>query len=211
MTALIIIACVLLPVLLILFSNVAFYLTVDSGLTMFVRFWLIKIKLPLKKKKSSEKQQKEKSKGELLKESKKDKNIIAKMIKEKGLRATIGELWQTFKPIILKAISLFKNIKVKKFNLQVITASDDAAKTALEYGGVCALVFPILSFLKSAMHFPNKITKVHIDADYDAEAPTLFLDLKLKVRVIAVVNAAISVVFSLIKTRFLKELNKQKI
>lgn len=208
MTALIIIGSIVGLLLIVLLSHAVVYLTVDSGLRVFVRFWFVKIKLPPEKRKKDKSQEKE---TELLKESKKDKNIIARMLKEKGVRDTVSELWSVFKPILLKAIELFKKIKVKRFDLRVITASDDAAKTALEYGGVCAVVFPVLSFLKSVMNFPDKITNVHIDADYDADKPTLYLDLKLKIRVISIVSAALSVLWTILKSRFKKELSKQTV
>ncbi|MBE6798835.1 MAG: hypothetical protein E7525_03540 [Ruminococcaceae bacterium] len=202
MTALIILGSILGLIVLLLLSHISFYVKVDSGVAMFLRFWFVKFELPPKKRKIKKKQEET---DELLKESQKDKNIITKMIKEKGVRETVLELWSVFKPILLKAIEVFKKIKVKRLKLRVITASDDAAKTALEYGGVCAVVYPVLAFLKSVLQFPDKAADVHIDADYDAAEPTLYLDLKLKIRVITVLRAALSVLWSILRSRFKKE------
>ena len=208
MTALIIIASITALILLILFSHISFYLKVDGKLLMRLGFWCFRFKLPLKKQK--DKTEKDSTKKQL-KSEEKDKIIIAKVIEEKGLKETVSELWELLKPMLLKAVELLKTVKVKRFNLKIVAACDDAAKTALEYGGICSITFPALSFLMSKMRFSERNTKLSVDADFDSSKPILKFDLKIKVRVITVLKAAISLLRSIIKVRFVQHIiNKNK-
>lgn len=209
MTALIIIGAIVGSGLLLLLSHISLYVKIDDGLTAYLRYLVIKVPFPLEKKKAKRRKKTASQSSEMLNESKKDKNIIAKMIKEKGLRTTVSELWDTFKPILIKAISTFKKIKVKRLDLKVTVATDDAAKTALEYGGICTLVFPTLSFLQSQLKFPDRAANVHIGVDYNSNKPTLYLFAKLKIRLITVLCAAISALWTVLKSKFKKELTKK--
>lgn len=209
MTALIIVGSIVASALFLLFSHISLCVKIDEGFTAYLRYLVVKVRLPLEKKKTKRGKRVSSQSSTMLNESKKDKNIIAKMIKEKGLRQTVSELWETFKPIVVKAISTFKKIKVKRLDLKVTVATDDAAKTALEYGGICTAVFPALGFLKTQLKFPDRAANVHIGVDYNSDEPTLYLFAKLKIRLITALCAAMSALWTVFKSKFKKELEKK--
>ena len=66
---------------------------------------------------------------------------------------------------------LIKHIKVERFDLNVTVASGDAATTAIEYGAVCAVAYPIAAFVLNY----NKSLKenININCDYNNQNPQI--------------------------------------
>ena len=69
-------------------------------------------------------------------------------------------------------------IKIRKFVFDLSIATDDAAKTAIEYGEVCCVVYPIISFIEANTNFKLKTNNINIRPDFDSK------DSKFKVSVL---------------------------
>lgn len=125
---------------------------------------------------------KTKSKTKNKKEPKKE-NAVVKWIKttfkEKGLSGLlnafkeIAKLAETFlKPI-------FKHIKIKRLDLNVTVAFDDAADTAVKYGYFCSGIYPALAVLLRIMKYDDY--SVNIAPDFDKKEPEfdVYADLRI--------------------------------
>lgn len=165
MTVLIIIAVIILliAVLLLLPASVSFrfngqaeYKLKYSGITVFDSNRVYKVKS--KKKHTDGDRKKEEKKPE-------EKNAFQKLKEQKGLNGAIKYLCELLQIIIKKTVWLLKKIKFTKLCLDIIVATDNAAKTGIEYGVICTAVYPLLSFLSSAANIKYK--KVNINADFD--------------------------------------------
>lgn len=75
-----------------------------------------------------------------------DENKKTKVIKAKPTLKNIKEFANTAKDIIKQ---LPFRIKVKKLYLKMVVVSDDAAKTAIEYGGICSVVYSMIGFMQN--------------------------------------------------------------
>ena len=60
-----------------------------------------------------------------------------------------GKVITEIKPQLLK-------IKFRKFKLELIVVGEDAAMTAIEYGAVCGIVYPVLSFIDQNLNIELK-------------------------------------------------------
>lgn len=76
---------------------------------------------------------------------------------------------------------LFKKIRVSDLTVDYVVATDDAAKTAIKYGTVCAALYPAIEWLTT--YFTVRVRRVHVEADFSEEADDIFAYGKIKLRV----------------------------
>lgn len=194
MIALYILGAVAFLVFLLLFSSVSVKCRVDDGVKLEIRYLIFKFK-PQKHRKSRKNRAKD-SKKALNKP-----NYIKQLIEENGLLGAIKELTFIVKTVLSRAVDTAHHIRVKRFNMVVTAASDDPAKTAVEYGALCSVVFPALSGFQSMMKFNDRKTEVVVNSDFCATKPTLFIDFKLKIRLFFILKAGLSVIIELVKRK----------
>ncbi len=194
MIALYIIGALVLLILLILFSSVSVYVSNSENLSVKVGFWFLRFKVfPVKDKAKVKKKSKQ--------EEKTKDNAIKRMISEKGVVATVGELAAIGKTILTKAGQAAKHIRVKKLYFLVTAASGDPAKTAVVYGSLCSVVFPALNGFQSLLKFNDRKTKVSVLSDFNSETPIVELDLKIKLRIWFILKAALGVLLQLVRRK----------
>lgn len=77
---------------------------------------------------------------------------------------------------------ILKSMVFEKFNLKIVVGSEEASKTATNYGAVCTAVYPAASAL-IACNEP-KSYDISVFPDFVSEKIKIFLDLKLKTGVL---------------------------
>ena len=156
MIALLIVLGILAGIALLLLSSVSFKICLDGDVQLIIRYLFIKKKVPYKPEKVK-KAEMEDQKGTDRK-PKKSEPYLKKSIREKGIAATVSELSDVLFAILKKLGNIIRHIRVRRFRLNITAAADDPAVTAIEYGSICAVVFPAVSVLKNSMKF-NEIVK----------------------------------------------------
>ncbi len=85
------------------------------------------------------------------------------------------------------ALGLFRQLgkhwKIELLRLRVLVATDDAARTALLYGTVCALVQPVQLLARGAPRVNRKKVLVSVNSDFLADKPELDAELCVSTRV----------------------------
>ena len=87
---------------------------------------------------------------------------------------------------------MIKRFKFRHFCLDLTVASQDSADTAIEYGGICCAVYPVLSLLESTADF--KMKQINIDADFNKTQPEFQISFSVTTRLIYWITAAISAI-----------------
>ena len=200
-------------ILLILVSNIVVEASYDDNFKANIRFWFIKFSVPsdkVKKSPSTKKKVIEETKTE---ENKPKKGYIKKLIEEKGFAAAIGELFSIVKSVLVEFGNLSKHIRISRLNLLVSVASDDPAVTAIEYGTLCSVVFPILRFIEVNTKLNRNKTNVSVVSDFETDKPKFQFNFKIKLRVFFALVFALNVLFKIIKSKMnamqLQNTNKQ--
>lgn len=75
---------------------------------------------------------------------------------------------------------LFKKIRVRDLYIDYVVGTDDAAKTAIKYGTICAAIYPIIEWLTT--YFSVQAREVKIDADFSHETDNVFAYCVVKLR-----------------------------
>ena len=102
---------------------------------------------------------------------------------------------------------LFKKIRFRDIYIDYVVGSDDAAKTALKYGGICAAVYSLIEWMKT--YFSVKIGEVNIEADFGAEKDDIFVFGRMKLRISTALACIIWLGVRVLKT-YLKYNEKPK-
>ena len=115
------------------------------------------IEIPIKKEKKDQQGKKKKS--------------FKNFFKERSLSGKLSTVFNVLNQILNKVKFMLKRSKVEKFELDITVSGDDAAVTAIEYGAVCAVVYPAVSLILNY----NKALKenINIVCDYTNTKPAL--------------------------------------
>lgn len=126
-----------------------------------------------KKKKASKKEEKP--------EQKKEKTPKPPKLPEKP---SVFEIISAFKDLVFGILSRFaRHLKIEELRLRVLVASDDAAKTALEYGGVCTAAGGVRAVAEGAHRVNRKKVCVEVECDFLAETPEIDAEICVSIRI----------------------------
>ena len=194
MTALWIVSAVVAAICLLLIAPLKAEVILKNEISVTVRYLVLKFKFP---NVSSKKGDEAKASKEQNAQKPTQLGYIKNLMEKKGLAGAVYELIDIFHLLLKKFMRLLSHITVKNFNLKICVGSEDAAATALEYGAVCAVVYPTLGLAESLMKFKKQ--KIDISCDYKSENSVLEMNAILKIRLIFLITAGISFVLSYIK------------
>ena len=86
-----------------------------------------------------------------------------KVLKEEGVRAVIEYYLQIGRLLKSAAERLMRAITVDRLYLDILVASGDAAQTAIDYGKVCAVVYPVQALIESKMRVRRRAINISTD------------------------------------------------
>ncbi len=195
MIALYIVLGLFLLVALILLLPITVFLSTEDDFVFTLNYGGIKIVDTRQKEEKTEKSPKQEQESKTSKKQKQNKvkELISEQLKvqkeKRGIKGTIEYYSKILKSVFSKLKFVLKRIKFKLFDLDIAVATDDAAKTAIEYGVVCTAVFPLLSLFAQNTSF--KIKNVNISTDFNKTSYLFKLKLKIKTRLIYAVIASV--------------------
>lgn len=178
---------ILLFILLVLLIPVGIKLKYQNELQLFLYIGFVKLRLIPEKPKKTKKEKAKKKTENKTDEPEKNKNII----KEKGLPWLVSLLKKLAELAggVLK--DFFKHIIIRKLMLSITVASDDAAKTAVNYGYYCSAVYPAVGLIAGAVKC--KKYGVDIKPNFDENAKSnYFVELEAKIRILWILSVLLS-------------------
>lgn len=131
------------------------------------------------------------------KSSGKEDNFFKKTYKQKGLLGSIRYFSEILMLLLKKLWFVVKRLKFTRFKLHITVATDNAASTAIEYGGICSAVYPILASLQTNADFKSK--EINISADFDKTESIVIASISVTTRLIYFLIVAVSAIFEFLK------------
>ena len=163
-----------------------------------VVFWSVTLYPKKDKKQKAKRLKQKKDKGQKEGKNKKEPSTFQKMAEQKGFLGAVQEICSLTGKLVNKTRDVLAHAKLYPFHIRVCVGGQDAAVTAIEYGSVCAVVYPTIGLLSSAVKMPNP--KVSISADYSGVENELFLQGKLSCKVFGLLTA-----LTMVLTQYIKE------
>ncbi len=133
-----------------------------------------------------------------IKQSKPKKDsYLKKTYNEKGFYGTVVYFCKLLMLILKKLQFILKHLKFRHFKLDLTVASSNAADTALQYGGICSAVYPIIAFLQTNVNF--KLKNVNISTDFDKTKPEFKVEFFVITKPIYLLIAVLTALFEFLK------------
>ena len=99
-------------------------------------------------------------------------------------RPALMQVVTAFKELAIGILTRFaRHIRPDEFRLRVLVATDDAAKTAMEYGAVCAAAGAVRAAVEGLRRADPKRINVQVECDFLAEAYEFDAELCVSIRV----------------------------
>ncbi len=190
---------ILLGIFILIFLFLSLPITVKAGYNnhFYIKVqYLFFIITPLKKDKSSNNKKRKKDK---VKPPKKGVSYFSGLFEKQPLPDAISELCGFLHILFEKFAAILKRSTMQSFSLKITEYNEDAAAAAINYGRICAVVYPFLGFLNSLM--PFKSQNVQIFCDYNSGKSSFEFDLKWQLIPILCIGPLISFIFDLIKNK----------
>lgn len=166
-----------------------------------VRYLFFKFQLlPWEKKEKAPKEEQPAEKKEPEEKKPKEKpakqNPLKTFWQNEGVDGVIALIKETARIVSGMFRRIFKHVIIDKLFLQMYIGSGDAAQTAIDYGKVCAEIFPALGTICSIM----KVRKYDVDIspDFLANQNETELHTVITLRPIFVTNAAVVMLVKLL-------------
>lgn len=183
MIALYIIGAILLIIAGILFLPICAVIKFEDKLYAVFKFsgiTLYKFKEESKSEKPETEEKTPKKKPE--KEQKNKLSGFYKDLKNKyGFSGAVKLISGFIKDLLVHIKTLLKHIEFKKIVLDITVAEGDAAKTAIEYGGICAVVYPLLAELGAIANIKYKA--INISSDFNSNESSFGFEATIKTRI----------------------------
>lgn len=161
-------------------------------------------------KKPQKKKQKKPKKGKKQKTEnpkKENKSPFRKFFEQQGISGLIEIVKQLL--ILIKGTFryFFKHFKVHKLVVRITVAEDEASKTAINYGRVSAVVYPLIGQLAYALDFEEY--KVNVLCDFDEGGKSnAYLYMYGSVRIIFLIVLALKAAVRALKTYLKLKFNR---
>jgi hypothetical protein len=190
-----------------LFSSLTITLDYDENLAVKVGWLGLKLNLNKKKQEPKEKEKSRKQKTEK-KTEKKEESALKKRFRENSFSENVRFVISLLRELFPQFKYLLRHTKIRQFKLDLKIVGADAAKTAIEYGGVCSVIYPFLAWADSFLDLSMK--KVDVLADFTGKKSAARLHLKIKIRVIILLISAFKLIKLYLKLTEVNENERKK-
>lgn len=193
MTVLMIAGSVCLLVVILLLFPVSVSAEYGEKLSVKARYFFLQYRfLPRPEKKKKPEQQEEEKKPAGPKPSK-----IRELFQKRGISGFLSLLRAFTRVAVGSAKKLLSHVVIGSLSLELSVGGEDAARTALNYGGVCGLVSTALSVLLS--NTKCRQHSVQVIPDFQSKTGMVRFSVRLRIRLIFLLSAAVSALIGLIK------------
>ena len=111
-----------------------------------------------------------------------EKSLFQKLQEKRGFKGAVKELFSFFGSVLNPLKRFLKFIKFKNIKVSLSVAGEDAAKTAIDYGIVCSIVYPVLSLFDSILNVKYK--SIDIRSDFEGKKSSFNFELSIKISLI---------------------------
>ncbi len=178
--------------------SICFEYALASEPRLYVRVLGIRFEKKNTKKSKSDEEAKEKKPSKAAEWIKKRLGIdiftsgeaLKQNVDEKGVSGTAESVAAVVSLVLGQIVWLAKRFRLDRLKIYAICADADAADAAMEYGLVCAAVYPFVGYLTSSINMKKNADDVRIFCDFEGK-PYFETEIFVSVRTIHLVRAVL--------------------
>ena len=172
-------------------------ITAGDDFTVWLHFIGLRFKLFPNHRKKHTKIKRKKQKDETGKKT--NEGYIKQLFTKHGVSGGVGKIVSILKTLCEKSLYITRHITVKSLEFYLTVATDDAAKTAIEYGAVNAIVYPFLAFLDNNLIIKRKT--VNINCDFNSTKSNLSANVFMSVKPLYILIATFGALMKLVAVK----------
>jgi len=159
----------------------------DDGLLVRVRYLVIPLTLfPFKEKKPKKPRKSKKIKPAKKERAPKSKHgglgkRLGQMFKDDGITGILSLLSEMAKIAAAASRKMMASVVIDRLDVAIIAASDNAADTAVQYGRICAALYPAVAAVESFIRVRRR--NIIVSPDFLREDGAAAIDIAVHVRV----------------------------
>lgn len=199
-TALLVLAAVLPALLLLCAAFIRIKIDLSDEGQIVIRYLFLRFRFDLyPAKPSADKKQKKtaKDKKKSKKEKKQTGNFLQNLVREKGAVDAVTTVLQLVSRLLSRIGRLFSHCTLDRFCFSAEIGEGDPAKTAMTYGTLCTVVYPVVGVINGTL--PIKKQEVSLNACYDEERLDIRFSAVVRVRLLHVVSAVCKILKDLVQ------------
>lgn len=121
----------------------------------------------------------------------KKENIFKTYLKKYGFTDTVSKILELLSEALNELSFILKKAKFKKAYLTITVATDDASKTALSYGRICSVVYPVTAYMDNELKVSKNAFDINIGCDFNTDKPDYSFELEVSLKSFSAVISAI--------------------
>lgn len=125
------------------------------------------------------------------KAKKQTEKAFDKLKRKHGFTGAVKEIFTLIKAVLERLKGSFRHIAIRRLCLDIKVATGDAATTAIEYGAVCAAVYPVLTLLDGIANI--KMKSINVTADFNSGNSDFAFSVIIRVRILFLIMMAFGV------------------
>lgn len=138
-----------------------------------------------------------------------DLGRLKRSVDRTGVSATAAQIADILKLLLGRVVWLLPRCRLKKLHVTAVCTGEDAADAAMDYGTVCAVVYPLVGYVESLIPTRPRGTEIQITCDLSQAEGSFILDAKLSVRIFRVAHALLHIIKENVKNEVYREENHE--
>ena len=139
-----------------------------------------------------------------------DLGTVKQSLEDSGISATAGQIVHILLLLLGRVVWLLQYCTVKRLKIDAVCGGADAAEAAMEYGAVCAVVYPLIGYVEGNMKVRQKGLDVNIGCDFGQVLGSFALETVISVRIWHVARALLHIVRRNMEEEIYKEAGNEQ-
>lgn len=125
------------------------------------------------------------------KAKKQTEKAFDKLKRKHCFTGAVKEIFTLIKAVLERLKGQSRHIAIRKLCIDIKVASGDAATTAIEYGAVCAAVYPVLTLIDGIANI--KMKSINVTADFNSDNSDFAFSVIIRARILFLIIMAFGV------------------
>lgn len=122
-----------------------------------------------------------------------------------GLNETVAETVSILLALLDRVVWILPRCRVTRLKILSVSGGNDAAKTAIDYGIACSVIYPVAGWIQDEMKMSAKAADINVLCNFNGQSSIFEIDTRIKVRIWQVLRALIHVIRVNVKEKLYRD------
>ena len=119
---------------------------------------------------------------------------LRESISDDGISFTVSQFADVLLALVGRVLWLLPRCRVHRLALRVVCADADGGDAAMNYGTVCAVLYPLVGFVQNKLRLKKHALQLDVRCDFDSEQSDFAYDIRFSVTIWQILRALLFIV-----------------